>query len=220
MTSSLREKMIAASDEMHSLIKRQVGVCELPTEDFGWENYRYYGPGFRLAHVERYFHDNLLVLHVTCFPHANDASPIFGFDVIGSEKSNKVTGVFLDWSPTIVTHRWNLNKSITNNRDLPEWANIFSDYMIAYRPDTEAEIDSIFDFAVRSFREYFSNINNSLTSRLVTENNINIITEKQNRYCEQQAKNPRTLAALTHKIGEERAVYFMNEVLFPKIKLF
>jgi hypothetical protein len=40
----------------------------------------------------------------------------------------------------------------------------------------------------------------------------------QNNYCEVQASNPRTFGALKAKIGEERARYFMQEILFPKIK--
>ena len=216
----LRDKLIAISDKMHTMIKKQIGMCELHTEDFGWENYRYYSPLFRLAHVERYFQDNLLVLHVTCFPHANDASPIFGFDVIGSEKTNTVSGIFLDWSPTISFHRWNLNKSISNNRDLPGWADIFSAQMIAVRPETEEETDSILNYAVISLREYIGTINNTITGRLTTEGNIKSIIERQNRYCERQAQNPRTLGALTHKIGKNRAEYFMQNVLFPQIKTF
>lgn len=216
----LQKKLYDISEKMHSLIKRQTGVCVLPTDDYGWENYRYYSPSFRLMHVERYFADGLLVLHVTCFPHATSAAPIFGFDIIGSDKSDKVTGLFLDWSPVLYEQRWNLSKDWKNNRELPEWANIFSSQMIAIRPESEEELDKILNFSYHSMTDYMIHLNSLINSNLCVDTAIKLAIEKQNYYCEQQAKNPRTLAALTHKIGAERAVYFMNEVLFPKIKLF
>jgi hypothetical protein len=39
----------------------------------------------------------------------------------------------------------------------------------------------------------------------------------QNNYCRVQSKNPRTYNVLKAKIGEERARYFMEEILFPQI---
>ena len=39
----------------------------------------------------------------------------------------------------------------------------------------------------------------------------------QNKYCEVQASNPRTFNVLKAKIGEARAKYFMEEILFPQI---
>jgi hypothetical protein len=41
--------------------------------------------------------------------------------------------------------------------------------------------------------------------------------EKQNTYCKVQASNPRTYSALKALIGEEKARYFMENILFPKI---
>jgi hypothetical protein len=46
---------------------------------------------------------------------------------------------------------------------------------------------------------------------------INSVIEKQNIYCQIQATNPRTFSALKAKIGEEKARYFMENILFPKI---
>jgi hypothetical protein len=44
------------------------------------------------------------------------------------------------------------------------------------------------------------------------------IFENQNTYCRHQSANPRTFGALKTEIGEERARYFMEKVLFPEIK--
>jgi hypothetical protein len=46
---------------------------------------------------------------------------------------------------------------------------------------------------------------------------INYIVEAQNRYCENQQKNERTFSVLKAKLGEDRARYFMNTILFPKV---
>lgn len=214
----LKEKLYIVSEKIHDVIKQQVGVSVLPTEDFGWENYRYYSPVFRLMHVERYFIDNLLVLHITCFPHVSSGAPIFGFDIIGNEKSDKITGLFLDWSPVLYEHKWNLNKEWKNNRELPNWASMFSSQMIAIRPEDSTMLDNILDFSYNSFCEYINFVSSTYQyNENVIETIAPSVIEKQNFYCEQQAKNPRTLAALIHKIGAERANYFMQHVLFPKI---
>jgi hypothetical protein len=43
------------------------------------------------------------------------------------------------------------------------------------------------------------------------------IIKVQNNYCDIQSKNPRTYNVLKAKIGEERAKYFMEQILFPQI---
>jgi hypothetical protein len=47
---------------------------------------------------------------------------------------------------------------------------------------------------------------------------VDYIKAAQNRYCEQQQKNERTYNVLKAKLGEEKAKYFMENILFPKIK--
>jgi hypothetical protein len=69
----------------------------IPTEDYGWVNRRYRNDKFRLAHIERYSDKNLEVLHVTCFPNEKYQHPIFGFDIICTDK--KPLAAFMDWSP-------------------------------------------------------------------------------------------------------------------------
>jgi hypothetical protein len=75
------------------------GFLELHTDDYGWENYRYENDKIRLAHVERYSHMGLEVVHITAFPRENSKAPIFGFDVVGFESAederSKISGVSL-----------------------------------------------------------------------------------------------------------------------------
>lgn len=210
----LKQELIDLSDKVLEFIKDSPGVSVLPTEDFGWENYRFYSSNFRLAHVERYFEDGLLVLHITCFPHANDGSPIYGFDVVGSEKTGKITGAFVDWSPVLYDHAWH-DTEWSTNRILPEWATIFSERFVAIRPEPE-EHSKLFNFAFESFQKHLHYLEDVSDSRFKTKSVLDQIRDKQNTYCEHQSNNPRTFAALSHKVGEERARYFMKKILFPK----
>jgi len=210
----LRNKIIYHSEKFKQLIENQPQVALLETEEFGWENYRYKSKNFRLAHVERYFHDNLLVLHITCFPHSNNTSPVFGFDVVCSEKSQQISGAFLDLSPIVFeqdfhTTTWN------SDRKLPVWATIFSKQFIAVRPTPE-EHDKLFELAFEIFETYLHQLDSGVN---ITDNQEQLeqIFIKQNEYCEYQSKNERTFSALKAKIGEDRARHFMTNILFPQL---
>jgi hypothetical protein len=213
---SLQDKLISLTEQMHNIILAQDGVEVMHTEEFGWENYRYSAKNFRLAHIERYFVDGLVVAHVTCFPRKDNGSPIFGFDVVGSEKTDKITGAFIDWSPTLTDGDWH-NTTWSLDRKLPVWAKCFSNQFIAIRPN-EDEHEKLFSFAIDTFAEYMMMLNASESVALESTEVLEVIKKAQNYYCEHQSQNPRTFAALSHKIGEDRAKYFMTEILFPEIQ--
>ena len=211
----LKEKIIHHSDKFKKLIESQSGVKPLETEDWGWENYRYAGDRFRLAHVERYFLDGMLILHITCFPTQNYQNPVFGFDVVCAERTGKMSGAFLDLSPILYDKPFH-NIQWNNDRKLPYWATVFSKQFIAIRP-TEDEHDKLFETAYEIFENYLNELNSD-TYRVEDVSVIEDIITKQNEYCEYQAKNERTFAALKHHVGEEKARYFMSKILFPKIE--
>ena len=216
----LKDRIYYHSEKFKELIESQDDVKEIHTDDYGWENYRYESPNFRLAHVERYSNRGLEVVHITCFPPENSKAPIFGFDVVGFEDSenetSKISGVFIDWSPIMYEEDWH-DSTWNKDRKLPYWATVFSKKFIAVRP-TEDEYEKIFEVGFEAFQRYIKKINSGkdLTDDI---NQIEEIIEKQNTYCEHQASNKRTMGALTAKIGKEEAEYFMKEVLFPKIKI-
>jgi len=57
--------------------------------DFSWPNYIYSDKKFRRAHldiVDARDTKNLYMLHLCIFPHIDDPSPIFGFDIIAGPK--------------------------------------------------------------------------------------------------------------------------------------
>jgi hypothetical protein len=213
------ERIKYHSDKFKELIEAQAGVSELHTDDYGWENYRYESPLFRLAHVERYSHMGLQVVHITCFPHKNSKAPIFGFDVVGYQndeaQTSKISGVFIDVSPIMYEEKWH-DTQWNKDRKLPVWATVFSKDFIAVRP-TEDEYEKVFEVGFTAFEKYIEKLN---SKEDLTDNieEIQEIIEKQNIYCEHQASNKRTFGALKANIGEDKAKFFMEQVLFPKFK--
>ena len=189
-----------------NLITKQLNVSSLFTPDYGWQNHRFTSPLFRLAHVEIFQQPKFGVVHCCVFPHADDPAPIYGFDVIASE--TKVTGVFMDLSPTVAAVKPFLQIQLGKERIRPEWGDIFSPHWLACRPSMD-ELTVIGDEAVRLLGDYFS--------MLGSKGPRDMIVTAQNHYCQQQQKNQHTRKALTNLIGADRTEEFMTEILFPCI---
>jgi len=215
----LKDRIFHHSEKFKKLIEAQEGVEIMDTDDYGCENYRYENDRFRLAHVERYSHSGLEVVHITCFPRENSKMPMFGFDVVGyqsdEKQMSKISGVFMDWSPVMYEEKWH-DTTWNKDRKLPVWATVFSKDFIAVRP-TEDEYEKIFEVGFDAFERWLDKLNSDedLTDSI---SDIEEIIKNQNTYCEHQASNKRTFGALKANIGEEKAKYFMEEILFPKIK--
>jgi hypothetical protein len=182
----------------------------IPTEDFGWENTRWFSKQFRLAHVERFRQPKFSVLHTVIFPHVMDPSPIFGFDIIASD--TKVTGVFFDRSPTITCWGPISDKQFGRMRDRPEWGTIFSDHWIACRPESVTETSEICDLACDTLISYLSKLGEQTSPR------VHDIIQAQNTYSLQQRKNTHTTTVIRKLLGEHMGTHFINHILFPVIK--
>ncbi len=205
-----KEKLNLLSDNIEFLIKAYGGK-HIPTEDFGWVNNRYLSDEFRLAHIERYSDKNLEVLHITCFPNEFYSHPIFGFDVICTDK--KPLAAFLDWSPIDSTLNCDISYEFETNYPLPDWAKIiFSPKALAVIPN-DLELNKLCDIVLNNFELYLKILVGSKKS----EHRSGYIRAVQNRYCENQQKNERTFNVLKAKLGAEKATYFMQNILFPKI---
>lgn len=190
-------------------------------DEYGWENWVFEDNYFRRAHLQivdfREKH-KMYILHLTVFPHVNNSSPIFGFDVVSGE--NKITGVFHDFSVVCPkesllktwfqeqTKKYQWNKI----RTLPDWAQkIFSPDIIAIGNIRYGEeLNNICDFAKTSLHYYLNNI----SSNASYENHI----EKQNRYCHFQKQNPHVINSMVSMGIQKETMYkFVNEVLFPEL---
>lgn len=199
------------ADKIENIIIQHSGKG-IPTEDYGWSNKRFVGDKFRLAHIERYSDKNLEVLHITCFPNENYQHPIFGFDIICTEK--KPLAAFMDWSPVDNALGYKCTYDFEKPYPLPDWAKIiFSPTALAIIPN-DNELDKLSEVVLNSFEMY----NTILDGSKQSEYRSDYIVAAQNRYCENQQKNERTFNVLKAKLGLEDATFFMKNILFPKIK--
>jgi hypothetical protein len=206
-----KETLNAVANKFELTILEECEGIKIPTEDFGWDNRRFISDYFRIAHIERYSDNNLEVLHFTCFPNATCPDPIFGFDIITTEK--KCLAAFMDWSPVDNDETYVSPYQFKTPYNLPEWAKvIFSKDAIAIVPNDE-EFDIIANIAIRSFEDYIQ----MLSECKSIPQDVHRITEGQNKYCQHQQKNERTYNVLKSKLGEEKAKQFMTSILFPTI---
>jgi len=216
-------------DIQHLLEKR---FSETGTETFepgmdrfnqpGWINRVWTSKNYRRAHidvVDARDTKGLWMMHCCVFPHTHNPAPIFGFDVVAGK--NKITGCFIDYSPTTnPTHpmieyfadevsRYEWNKP----RKLPEWAErIFSKSMIAagnVSDETElAQIASLAQILVNHYTECVGETNAKGNSR-----------EAQNYYAINQKQNPHTPKVMASLgLNEEDVRVFIQECLFPEIR--
>jgi phycocyanobilin:ferredoxin oxidoreductase len=188
----------------------------------GWINRVWVSDGFRRAHidvVDARETRGLWMMHCCIFPHTDDASPIFGFDIIAGK--NKITGAFHDFSST-----GNLNHPMIDwfgdevaklewrkTRELPQWAkNIFSKHMVAAGNIVAGpELDQIVDMAYNNFDHYIKNVGDRGSC---LDN-----TKAQDFYCENQRQNPHTPKVMTSLgLDEEDVRVFIEECLFPPIR--
>ena len=188
----------------------------------GWVNRVWSSDSYRRAHidvVDARETKGLWMMHCCVFPHTHNPAPIFGFDVIAGK--NKITGCFIDYSPTgdaehpmlwyfadeVSQYEWN------KPRKLPEWAErIFSRHMIAagnVSDETElAQIVCLAQILVNHYTECVGETNNT------TENT----TEQQNYYAQNQKQNPHTPKVMVSLgLSEDDVRHFIQECLFPEI---
>ena len=197
------------ADRFETLIQRYcTNLTEIPTEDFGWINHRWYSQQFRMAHVERFEQPKFSVLHTVIFPHLIDPSPIFGFDIIASD--SKATGLFFDFSPTVEDYGVISSQTWSEPRERPEWGTIFSEHWIACRP-TYAEAEVISELACLLLEKYLLSLGTKTTT------DVPGVISKQNQYSLNQRKNEHTTRVLMKILGETRGQYFVENILFPTI---
>jgi hypothetical protein len=189
---------------------------------FDWPNYVFKSHVFRRAHldvVDVSITKKLYMVHLCIFPHRNDSSPIFGFDLIAGPK--KITGVFHDFSAGVDKSHFMIDhfRHVTQNlewskkRTLPEWAqNIFSDNMVAAgNVQDENEMKTIFDLATSNLNYYLENVGKTISD---TTNSY----PSQSYYCENQRKNPHTPKVMESLGFDADTVHkFITECLFPEV---
>ena len=188
----------------------------------GWVNRVWSSDKYRRAHVDvvdARETRGLWMMHCCIFPHIHNPSPIFGFDVIAGK--NKITGCFIDYSPTtdrnhpmieyfaeeVSRYEW------IRKRDLPEWAQrIFSPHMVAAgNVQEESELSQISSLANILVNHYLETVGE-------TNNKVADTTFEQNYYAQNQKQNPHTPRVMTSLgLNEEDVKLFIQKCLFPEI---
>ena len=189
----------------------------------GWINRVWSGELYRRAHVDvvdARETKGLWMMHCCVFPHTNNPAPIFGFDVIAGK--NKITGCFIDYSPTTDRNHpmceWFADevKGLEWNRErtLPDWAQrIFSPSMVAAGfVKEESELQQIKEIAERCVYHYTETVSES--SGMIADN-----TFEQNYYAQNQKQNPHTPRVMVSLgLSEDDVRVFIQDCLFPELK--
>lgn len=187
------------SFEMKTVLS-EVSHTHKVVEEYPWSNDVYHSELFNWGHVEYYEYRTAKIVHCVIMPHANDTAGIFGFDVI--EINGTRTGLFIDITPTVGEYIKLTEKDMGEPRPLPEWAK-FSPSFIAVKP---------FDDSPKEGLEIMKRYLDTLQVSFGDEKDI---LSAQQKYSDMQRQNEKTLKMLTSHIGEEKALKFMKEVMFP-----
>lgn len=173
--------------------------------DWPWDNWIVEGEHVGRGHVERYDHGKLTVLHVAILPPSGSSRPIFGADLVGTDKG--VSLMAWDWSPTSPHGPVppSLPPLCGRMRRLPEWADrIMSTHAVAIRPEEDEDVRTFLMFSLASLRDY-------LDTRLGYGDPESAIR----RYAMAQRSNPSLRGALAKHLGEYAADRYIREVLWP-----
>ena len=188
----------------------------------GWVNRVWTGAFYRRAHVDvvdARETKGLWMMHCCVFPHIDNSAPIFGFDVIAGK--NKITGCFIDYSPTTDRNHpmceWfsgEVSKlDWRRERTLPEWAQrIFSTSMVAAgNVREESELLQIRQLAEKCVHQYTMTV-------LETSGSCIDNTEQQNYYAQNQKQNPHTPRVMVSLgLSEDDVRVFIQDCLFPEL---
>ena len=189
----------------------------------GWVNRVWTSSFYRRAHVDvvdARETRGLWMMHCCVFPHLRNPAPIFGFDVIAGK--NKITGCFIDYSPTADENHpmceWFAGEvdklEWRKARALPDWAQrIFSPSMVAAgNVQDETELAQIRELAEKCVYNYTATVMES--AGLCDDN-----TEQQNFYAQNQKQNPHTPKVMVSLgLSEEDVRVFIQDCLFPEIR--
>ena len=220
--SSLFDKVIACAGKIEKQLRESGEVVEFrPNSKINSSDIVFTSSRYRRAHIstiDARESKKLYLLHVTIFPHTNDSSPIYGFDIVCGP--TKVSGAFHDYSASGDQNhpmcRWFANKVAgidwNKPRDLPEWARyIFSNHMVAIGAVNSEELDEFIDVGLTTLKYYLDTVGD-------TQEWPNDYHMSHNRYCYYQKQNLRTPASLQHLgFTEEEAKAYVQEMLFPEI---
>ena len=217
----LHDRIKRCAHDIDTIISRHgFNAYEEELEKYAWTNIVWKSSQFRRAHLQVIDKEErgVLIVHATVFPHIDDPSPIWGFDIVAGKQ--KVTGAFLDYSPTGPSqlNRWFKHKvqdlGWNKPREMPEWAKaIFSDNIVAAgNIQSEEEIEQFITVGLETLAYYLEHVGEErrpIGQRWDAEHN---------HYCQKQKENPHVITSMV-SMGYDRSEIeeFVDKVLFPEI---
>ena len=184
------------------------------------ENKCYQTPQFRKLHLElAQVGKNLDILHCVMFPHPDYALPMFGTDIVAGR--GQVSAAIADLSPLNAervlpdNYRIPLTElpahQFTQPRELPQWADIFSEFCFFVRPCSPEEEIWFLDRVTAMLTIHCQQ---AARSTPVSPTERTEILAAQNYYCTKQQQNDKTRRVLEKAFGNEWAENYMTTVLF------
>ena len=193
---------------------------KLEGEKLRIENRCYQTREFRKIHLElAKVGKNLDILHCVMFPRTEYPLPMFGCDIVAGKAG--ISAAIADLSPTSPDKTLSpdykqelavLSKSkFTEHRELPPWADIFSEFCLFVRPQTELEEQNFLEYTGKMLEIHCQQ---ALKAEPLSPQQQELYLAGQNYYCTKQQKNDKTRRVLEKAFGPDWAEYYMNSVLF------
>ncbi|MEM6614053.1 MAG: phycocyanobilin:ferredoxin oxidoreductase [Cyanobacteria bacterium P01_C01_bin.72] len=184
------------------------------------ENRCYQTPQFRKMHLElAKVGKNLDILHCVMFPRESYPLPMFGCDIVAGRGG--VSAAIADLSPTspekaLATEYVNSLKALpklefSEVRDLPSWADIFSEFCLFIKPVNTEEEQNFLDLAANYLRIHCKQ---AIASNPVSPQEQELYLAGQRYYCTKQQQNDKTRRVLEKAFGVAWAENYMTKVLF------
>lgn len=184
------------------------------------ENRCYQTPQFRKMHLElAKVGKNLDILHCVMFPRSQYPLPVFGCDIVAGRGG--ISAAIADLSPTSPEKKLSSNyvdslsalakADFSEVRELPPWADIFSDFCLFVRPHNTTEEQNFLDLASSYLRIHCQQ---AIDSTTISSQQQQLYLAGQKYYCTKQQQNDKTRRVLEKAFGEEWAENYMTTVLF------
>ncbi len=200
----------------------ELGYVEgrLEGEKLTIENRCYQSPQFRKMHLElAKVGKTLDILHCVMFPRPEYALPMFGCDLVGGR--GQISAAIADLSP-VNNERILPNAyrdalgalpmlQFSQPRDLPDWADIFSEFCLFIRPGSLEEETQFLSWVEKLLEIHCTHAAKALP--VPVEQQAEILAG-QRYYCTKQQQNDKTRRVLEKAFGVEWAEHYMTSVLF------
>jgi phycocyanobilin:ferredoxin oxidoreductase len=188
------------------------------------QNVCYQTPQFRKLHLElAKVGNNLDILHCVMFPNSDYPLPMFGTDIVCGRGT--ISAAIVDLSPTSLDYslperyvsRLEALPTLPfdDQRALPNWGDIFSNYCLFVRPSSSSEAKQFLE-RVTDYLKLHCEIALT-TSPITSPEEQQQIRSGQVRYCTQQQKNDKTRRVLEKAFGPEWTERYMTTMLFDCI---